>query len=67
MVGSYSIRMYVCTCDDCGKVREVRADRKLKILNGASACRSIGWSFSKDGKTTICDKCRKWIITDKYR
>lgn len=63
MVNSYSIRMYVCICDICGKVREVRADRSLKIVNGASACRSLFWSFGRDGKTTICNKCR----TDNFR
>lgn len=67
MVGSFSIRVYVCTCDICGNVEEVRSGRKIKILNGATACRSIGWSFGKDGKTTICDKCRKRIVTDKHR
>lgn len=67
MVVSYTIRTYVCKCDDCGNVEEVRADRKLKILNGASACRSIGWSFGKDGKTTICDKCRRFNFKDCYR
>lgn len=63
MVYSYSIRMYVCICDKCGKVREVRSDRSLKIINGASACRFLLWSFGRDGKTVICDKCR----TDNFR
>ena len=67
MVGSYSIRVYVCTCDNCGKVREVRADRSLNIINGASACRSIGWAFGKDGKTITCDKCRRFNFKDCYR
>ena len=63
MVSSYSIRVYVCCCDDCGRVQQVRSDTALNIKNGAYAVRSIGWSFGRDGKTVICDKCR----SDNYR
>ncbi len=62
-VGSYSIKVYVCTCDKCGKREEVEETKT--IYNGAQAVRSLGWKFGKD-KTVKCSECRKDDWDDHY-
>ena len=58
MVVYYTIPVYNCHCDVCGKFEQVYDYNSNKIYNGAQAVRSLGWSFGKDGKTVKCDKCR---------
>lgn len=55
-VTSYSVHVFVCKCDICGKLVEVK-ENYHGIYNGAQAVRSLGWSFGKD-KSVKCDKCR---------
>jgi len=64
-VGSYSVHVFVCTCDGCGKRAEVEENYQ-GIYNGAQAVRSLGWSFGKD-KRVLCSKCRQTAWGDKYR
>ncbi len=45
-VVSKVIKVWVCTCDKCGKSQEVEPSDE--IYNGAAAARSIGWKFGKD-------------------
>ncbi len=63
-VGSYSIKVYVCTCDECGKNVEVKQTEK--IYNGAQAVRSLGWKFGKD-KSVKCLECRRHDWDDHYQ
>ncbi|MDE7181504.1 MAG: hypothetical protein K2O41_00545 [Clostridia bacterium] len=63
-VGSYSVHVFVCTCDVCGARSEV--EETTKIYNGAQAVRSLGWSFGKD-KRVKCSKCRQTSWGDMYR
>ena len=63
MVTSYSKLYYLCQCDNCKAIVTVEKDLNLKIYNRAQAVRSLGWSFSEDGKTVVCDRCR----LDNYR
>lgn len=65
MVKSYSILVFVCTCDKCGDTVRVEKDMSI-VYNNASAVRAIGWSFGRDAKVT-CSKCRKENLNDKYR
>lgn len=65
MVRSYSILIFVCTCDNCGDSVRVEKDMSV-VYNNASAVRSIGWSFGRNGKVT-CHNCRKKNLNDKYR
>lgn len=67
MVTSYSVLIYVCTCDNCNKVQRVEKNFNKNIYNRAQAVRSLGWSFSKDGKRITCDNCRKHNWKDSYR
>ncbi|MDE6597253.1 MAG: hypothetical protein K2K60_01265 [Clostridia bacterium] len=62
-VRSYSVHVFVCFCDDCGKSAEVQETKK--IYNGAQAVRSLGWSFGQD-KSVRCGKCRRCYF-DKYK
>ena len=52
--------VYFCRCDKCLKSASVERDDDAGIYNGAQAVRSLGWSFSKDGKTVLCDTCRNY-------
>jgi len=67
MVYSYSFLIYVCQCDNCKKIERVEKNFDKRIYNRAQAVRSLNWSFSEDGKTVICSKCRKHNPRDKYR
>ncbi len=58
MVVYYTIPVYSCRCDVCGKFEQIYGYNSNKIYNGAQAVRSLGWSFGKDGKTVKCDNCR---------
>lgn len=64
-IGSYSVHVFVCTCDVCGCREEVKENIN-GVYNGAQAVRSLGWSFGKD-KVVKCDKCRKTAWGDMYR
>jgi hypothetical protein len=59
------IPIYNCICDNCKKREMVKKDWK-KIYNGASAVRSLGWSFGKDG-TVLCKNCRMNNYNDHYK
>ena len=63
-VEKYTITVYVCICDECGKKQHV--EKNLNIYNSAQAVRSIGWSFGKD-RSIFCDLCRKRRMNDRYR
>ncbi len=63
---TYSVHVYVCTCDDCDKSIEVKENKRIGIYNAAQAVRSLGWSFGKD-KSVRCDKCRQNNWEDKHR
>lgn len=63
MVTSYSKLYYLCQCDNCKVIVELEKDLSKKIYNRAQAVRSLGWSFSQDGRTVLCDDCR-W---DNYK
>lgn len=66
-IRTYSVHVYICVCDDCGKRIEVEEDILNGIYNGAQAVRSLGWSFGKD-KSVKCDKCRRSnSFYDKYK
>lgn len=58
MVSYYTIPVYLCICDICGKVKRIEKDYSSNIYNGAQAVRSLGWSFGRDGKTVKCTNCR---------
>lgn len=62
-VSSYSVHVYVCTCDKCGKREEVKETER--IYNGAQAVRSLGWKFGKD-KSVKCSECRSKDWDDHY-
>lgn len=47
MVKSYSVLIFVCTCDRCGDTVRVKKDMSI-VYNNASAVRSIGWSLRSD-------------------
>lgn len=64
-VSSYSVHVFVCTCDECGARSEVEENYR-GIYNGAQAVRSLGWSFGKD-KRVKCSKCRQTSWGDMYR
>ena len=57
MVHYYTIPIYLCICDNCGKSKRIEKDYGDKIYNGAQAVRSLGWSFGHDGKVK-CSNCR---------
>ena len=63
-VGSYIKKVYVCTCDKCGKSQEVEPDKN--IYNGAQAVRSLGWKLGKD-KSVKCSECRSYDWDDHYQ
>ena len=63
-VTSYSVHVFVCKCDICGKLVEVK-ENYHGIYNGAQAVRSLGWSFGKD-KSVKCLECRKHDWDDHY-
>ena len=65
MVGMCKKIFYVITCDECKNT--VSIEKSNRAYNYASATRCFHWSFSKDGKTVKCDKCRKHDLKDKYR
>lgn len=65
-VRSYSVHVYVCTCDKCGKRVDVGENREKGIYNGAQAVRSLGWKFGKD-KTVKCSECRSYDWNDHYQ
>lgn len=62
-VSSYSVHVFVCKCDDCGRLEEV--EESPGIYNGAQAVRSLGWSFGQY-REVRCDKCRRCYV-DKYK
>lgn len=64
-VSSYSVHVFVCKCDVCGRIEEVK-ENYHGIYNGAQAVRSLGWSFGKD-KRVKCDRCRRPSLYDKYK
>lgn len=64
-VNSYTLHIYVCKCDVCGKIKEVK-ENYPRIYNGAQAVRSLGWSFGKD-KNVKCSDCRKRAYNDHYQ
>ena len=64
-VSSYSVHVFVCTCDVCGKRVDVEESLNNNIYNGAQAVRSLGWSFGQD-KSVRCGKCRRYYV-DKYK
>lgn len=63
MVTSYSKLYYFCQCDNCKRVITLEKDLDKKIYNRAQAVRYLGWLFSQDGRTVLCDRCR----LDNYR
>ncbi len=65
-VSSYSVHVYVCTCDQCGKRFDVEENREKGIYNGAQAVRSLGWKFGKD-KSVKCSECRSHDWDDHYQ
>ena len=65
MIGSYTIHIFVCKCDNCGRIVQVKEDN-IRAYNAAQAARSIGWSFGKD-KKTYCPLCRKQRLKDNYK
>lgn len=65
-VSSYSVHVYVCICDKCGKRVDVEEDIKAGIYNGAQAVRSFGWKFGKD-KSVKCADCRRHDWDDHYQ
>lgn len=65
-VSSYSVRIFVCTCDICEKCEYVEENLYKGIYNSAQAVRSLGWSFGKD-KSVKCSKCRQTSWGDMYR
>ena len=64
-VRGYSVHVFVCTCDKCGKREDVQENPSV-VYNGAQAVRSLGWSYGKD-KRVLCDKCRQGNWLDNYR
>ena len=62
---AWSVRVFSCRCDICGKTAEVK-ENYPRIYNGAQAVRSLGWSFGKD-KSVKCDRCRLPSLYDKYK
>ena len=58
------IKVWVCTCDKCGKSQEVAPSDEL--YNGAAAVRSIGWKFGKD-RSVKCAECRSRDWDDHYQ
>lgn len=63
-VTTWSVRVFACRCDDCGKTEEVK-ENYPRIYNGAQAVRSLGWSFGKTGRV-LCGSCRLNGWNDKY-
>ena len=55
-VGLFTVRYYVCTCDECGAQGRVEKDYD-KVYNPAQAVRELGWSYGKD-KRVKCKACR---------
>lgn len=64
-VRTYSVHVYVCVCDDCGKRIDVEENSTIGIYNTAQAVRSLGWSFSRYGEVR-CEKYRRHYF-DKYK
>ncbi len=62
-VQSKIIKIYVCTCDKCGVVREI--EKTDELYNAAQAVRSIGWKYGKDGSIK-CAECRRNDWDDHY-
>ncbi len=62
-VQSKIIRVYTCTCDECGKSQDVQPSDE--IYNAAQAVRSLGWKFGKD-RSVKCDECRRNDWDDHY-
>lgn len=65
-VVSCSIKIYICTCDKCGKCVDVQENLEAGIYNGAQAVRSLGWKFGKD-KSVKCLECRSHDWDDHYQ
>lgn len=63
-VSSKIIRVYVCTCDKCGKSQDVQPSDE--IYNAAQAVRSLGWKFGKD-RSVKCAECRRHDWDDHYQ
>ncbi|MDE6505620.1 MAG: hypothetical protein K2L42_07115 [Clostridia bacterium] len=63
-VGLQTIQYYVCTCDKCGVVQNVK--KTAELYNGATAVRSIGWKFGKD-RSVKCADCRRHDWDDHYQ
>lgn len=64
-VSTYSVHVFVCRCDKCGKERQVKEDYDT-AYNAAQAVRSLGWSYGKD-KSVKCDMCRQSEKHDRHK
>lgn len=64
-IGTYSVHVFVYTCDICGKVEQVEENYHT-AYNAAQAVRSIGWSYGKD-KSVKCDVCRQSEHRDRHK
>ena len=64
-IKTYSVHVFVCTCDICGRVEQVRENYST-AYNAAQAVRSIGWSYGKD-KSVKCDVCRQSERHDRHK
>lgn len=62
MVYSYSKLFYSVSCDCCGKTIIVEATDRIR--NSAYAVRSLGWTFSRQGKIR-CFTCKMHHIPFK--
>lgn len=63
---SYTLHIYVCKCDVCGKTEQVEENHDKGIYNRAQAVRSLRWSYGKD-KSVKCNNCRKTAWNDHYQ
>lgn len=63
---SYTVHIFLCTCDKCGKQKEVPQNIIHGIYNGAQAVRSLGWSFGQRGEIK-CNICRRSNKYDRQR
>lgn len=63
-IGSRTEFYYVCQCDNCKTIAEVK--RTADIYNAAQAARSLNWSFGKD-KKVLCKRCRMNNYSDNYK
>lgn len=63
-LGSYTVRIYVLRCDECGRTVEV--PKAAGVYNGAQAARTFGWSYGKDGRIK-CDRCRQFCKFDRHK